>query len=52
MPMTEKSPIAVWALYDQALARSGACAYTDRVGQHIPPWAVLFAEAMRRRRES
>ena len=38
---------AVWALYDQALARSGAVPTLIEWDNNIPPWDVLFAEAMR-----
>ncbi|SFO43807.1 hypothetical protein SAMN04488056_10654 [Cohaesibacter marisflavi] len=38
---------AVWALYDQTLARSGAVPTLIEWDNNIPDWDILFAEAMR-----
>nr|WP_320141392.1 DUF692 domain-containing protein [uncultured Cohaesibacter sp.] len=38
---------AVWALYDQTLARSGAVPTLIEWDNNIPHWDILYAEAMR-----
>ena len=38
---------AVWALYDQALARAGAVPTLVEWDSNIPAWDILYAEAMR-----